>query len=142
MLSLPVLFQTTLATPTLTPVSPLRPLCSDLSALCVALLPAFVSCVFSIACSLFCRSLPLPKNSTPLKSTKSSLFSQNTRVGVSRIPTLSAVFTRHRSATSHVLISPRPLEAPPTSLPAPDPSEQTAQPQTNANTRPPPQTTH
>src|SRR5712664_4023950 len=38
MLSLPVLFQTTLATPTLTPVSPLRPLCSDLSALCVALL--------------------------------------------------------------------------------------------------------
>jgi hypothetical protein len=71
-----------------------RPLCSDLSALCVAVFPAARHFPFAfISLPPLCLSFPSFAGTLPLFSTVYSLFSQNTGGGVPQ--SCSPLVTRH-----------------------------------------------
>src|SRR5216684_2325434 len=78
-------------TPCANPILSLSPPWRDLCVLRVSV----ANPIFSAACRLFCLSLPSSKKSTPLQSSKSSLFLQNTGVGVPQHIRVGLYFRRH-----------------------------------------------
>jgi hypothetical protein len=99
--------------PVATEVYPLRPLCSALRALCVALFPSFErsstpTLLFASAWSLFVVSLRTFLHSFPLFSIVCSLFSENTGGGVSvKSPGSSAATWTRRAHPTIIAVSSR-----------------------------------